>query len=98
MGKATKVERTPVAEEVAKGKYAVGFQQVSELLPVPGVTFIGKLPDNLQYITRFAGAVTRHADHPGEGKALLNYLSSTQSSAVIRDTGLSPVTSRGTAQ
>ena len=43
-------------------------------------------------------AVTRHADHPGEGKALLDYLSSTQSSAVIRDTGMSPVTSRGTAQ
>lgn len=98
MGKATKVERIPVAEEVAKGKYAVGFQQVSELLPIPGVTFIGKLPDNLQYITRFAGAVTRHADHPGEGKALLDYLSSTQSSAVIRDTGMSPVMSRGTAQ
>jgi molybdate transport system substrate-binding protein len=66
--KATMVERIPVASEVAKGKYAVGFQQVSELLPVQGVTFIGKIPDNLQYITRFAGAVTRHAEHPAEGK------------------------------
>ncbi|WP_268594024.1 substrate-binding domain-containing protein, partial [Escherichia coli] len=42
-GKAHKVERIPVASEVAQGKYALGFQQVSELLPVAGVTFIGEL-------------------------------------------------------
>jgi hypothetical protein len=66
--KAQMVERIPVASEVAKGRYAIGFQQVSELLPVPGVTFVGELPDNLQYITRFAGAVTVSADHPQEGR------------------------------
>ncbi|MCW1829761.1 substrate-binding domain-containing protein [Enterobacter asburiae] len=97
-GKATKVERIPVASEVAKGKYAVGFQQVSELLPVEGVTFVGKIPDNLQYITRFAGAVTRHAEHPAEGKALLTYLASPPSRAVIQETGMIPVTSGDTAR
>ncbi|MDN7194926.1 substrate-binding domain-containing protein, partial [Klebsiella pneumoniae] len=71
--KAQMVERIPVASEVAKGRYAIGFQQVSELLPVPGVTFVGELPDNLQYITRFAGAVTISADHPQEGKALTRF-------------------------
>ncbi|MDO2438808.1 substrate-binding domain-containing protein [Enterobacter chuandaensis] len=96
--KATMVERIPVASEVAKGKYAVGFQQVSELLPVEGVTFIGKIPDNLQYITRFAGAVTRHAEHPAEGKALLSYLASPPSGAAIRETGMIPVTSGDTAR
>lgn len=68
------IERIPVASEVAKGTYTLGFQQVSELLPVPGVTFIGELPENLQYITRFAGAVTANADHRREGKALLDFL------------------------
>ena len=91
-GKAHKVERIPVASEVAKGKYAVGFQQVSELLPVPGVTFVGKLPDNLQYITRFAGAVTAHAEHPSEGKALLDYLASANAQETITATGMIPVT------
>lgn len=57
-----------MASEVAKGKYDLGFQQVSELLPVPGVTFVGKLPDDMQYITRFAGAVTQKADHPEQEK------------------------------
>lgn len=97
-GKATMVERIPVASEVAKGKYAVGFQQVSELLPVQGVTFIGKIPDTLQYITRFAGAVTRDAEHPTEGKALLTYLASPPSGEVIRETGMTPVTSGDTAR
>ncbi len=89
--KAHKVERIPVASEVAKGKYALGFQQVSELLPVPGVTFIGELPDNVQYITRFAGAVTAKAEHRQEGKALLDFLSSSQAQKTIRATGMRTV-------
>lgn len=89
-GKAHKVERIPVASEVAKGKYSIGLQQVSELLPVAGVTFVGKLPDNLQYITRFAGAVTAHADHPTEAQALLDYLASASAQETITATGMIP--------
>ena len=97
--KAHRVERIPVASEVAKGKYDLGFQQVSELLPVPGVTFVGKLPDDMQYITRFAGAVTQEADHPEQGKALLAFLSSPQAASVITATGLTPVSApRDTAR
>lgn len=89
--KAHKVERIPVASEVAKGKYAIGFQQVSELLPVPGVTFIGELPENVQYITRFAGAVILKAEHRQEGEALLDFLSSAQAQDIIRATGMRTV-------
>lgn len=89
--KAHKVERIPVASEVAKGKYALGFQQVSELLPVPGVTFIGELPEELQHITRFAGAVTANAQHRQEGKALLDFLSSAEVQNTIRATGMRSV-------
>ena len=88
--KAHRVERIPVASEVAKGKYELGFQQVSELLPVPG---------DMQYITRFAGAVTQKADHPEQGKALLAFLSSPQAASVITATGLTPVSApRDTAR
>ena len=102
--KAQMVERIPVASEVAKGRYAIGFQQVSELLPVPGVTFVGELPDNLQYITRFAGAVTISADHPQEGKALLAYLASPAAQETIHATGMrsvaatTPVSQKDTVQ
>lgn len=85
------VERIPVASEVAKGKYAVGFQQVSELLPEPGVTFVGELPDSVQYITRFAGAVTNNAAHAAEGRALLAFLASPDAQKVVRATGMRSV-------
>ncbi|MCE0491880.1 substrate-binding domain-containing protein [Pantoea sp. Mb-10] len=96
--KARMVERIPVASEVAKGTYALGLQQVSELLPVSGVTFVGELPDNVQYITRFAGAVTANAAHPQAGKALLTFLASPQAQKVVTATGMHSVKASATAK
>mgnify|MGYP001167343212 CR=1 FL=1 len=90
--KAMQVERIPVASQVAAGKYAIGFQQVSELLPVPGVTFIGELPASLQYTTRFAGAVVKSSAHPQQAKRLLAWLASAEVQQVVQDTGLHSVT------
>ncbi|HYS63789.1 MAG TPA: substrate-binding domain-containing protein, partial [Paraburkholderia sp.] len=45
--KATMVPKIPVGSVVAKGEYQLGFQQVSELLPVPGIEFVGKIPEPL---------------------------------------------------
>jgi len=95
--KAFKVERIPVASQVAAGKYSIGFQQVSELLPVAGVTFVGELPDTLQYTTRFAGAVVRQSAQPDEARQLLRWLASPEVQQVVRETGLHPiVTSQST--
>ncbi len=69
----------------------MGFQQVSELLPEPGVTFVGELPDSVQYITRFAGAVTNNAAHAAEGRALLAFLASPDAQKVIHATGMRSV-------
>lgn len=92
--KATMVPRVPVATKVADGTYALGFQQVSELLPVPGVTFVGKIPEPLQSITRYAGGIPVGAQHPREARALLDYLASPGAAADIRKTGLDPVPAR----
>lgn len=85
------VERVPVASEVASGKYQIGFQQVAELLPVKGVTFIGKLPESVQKVTRFAGAVPARAEHPDQARALLRYLASEEVQSQVRATGLDSV-------
>lgn len=95
--KAKRVEKTPVAQSVASGRYEIGFQQVSELLPVAGVTFIGKLPEDMQYVTRFAGAVSNHSAQPEKAKALLAYLSSPGVQQQIQATGLDPVSGRAPA-
>lgn len=89
--KATMIPRIPVASEVANGDYEIGFQQVSELLPVKGATFVGKIPESLQSVTRFAAGIPVNAQHPKEAKALLDYLSSPGVQAEVKSTGLDPV-------
>ena len=80
-----------MASVVANGDYELGFQQVSELLPVPGVTFVGKIPESVQSITRFAAGIPVGAQHPAEAKALLEYLASPEAAPVVTQTGLDPV-------
>ena len=46
-----------VATLVARGDVEMGFQQLSELLHVPGVEVLGPLPDDIQSITTFCAAV-----------------------------------------
>jgi molybdate transport system substrate-binding protein len=85
------IERIPVASVVANGDYEVGFQQVAELLPVPGVTFVGKIPEDVQSVTRFAAGIPRNAEHPQQAKALLEYLASPKAQTVVQATGLDSV-------
>jgi molybdate transport system substrate-binding protein len=89
--KAKMIPRIPVASEVANGDYEIGFQQVSELLPVKGATFVGKIPESLQSVTRFAAGIPVNAQHPREAKALLDYLASPGVQAEVKATGLDSV-------
>ena len=89
--KSTMIPKTPVASVVATGDYELGFQQVSELLPVSGVTFIGKIPESLQSVTRFAAGIPVDAQYPQQAKALLDYLASPGVQPEVRATGLDSV-------
>ena len=89
--KAKMIPRIPVASVVANGDYEIGFQQVSELLPVKGATFVGKIPESLQSVTRFAAGIPVGAQHPQEAKALLDYLASPGVQAAVQSTGLDSV-------
>lgn len=90
-GKGVMVQKTPVAEKVAAGDYALGLQQVSELLPVKGVTYAGKIPESLQSVTRFAGGVPVNAPHPEEAKKLLMYMAAPAVAKEVGATGLDPL-------
>lgn len=92
--KARMIPRIPVASVVATGDYEIGFQQVSELLPVQGATFVGKIPESLQSVTRFAAGIPVGAPHPKEAKALLDYLASPGAQADVKSTGLDSVLAR----
>jgi molybdate transport system substrate-binding protein len=80
----------PVAAVVARGEAEIGFQQVSELLHVAGVDYVGTIPAELQPGFTFAGALTRQAREVEAAAALLRFLHSAEAATVITKAGLSP--------
>jgi molybdate transport system substrate-binding protein len=84
----------PVAAVVARGEAEIGFQQVSELIHVSGVTYVGPIPEALQPGFSFAGAITRTAQQPEAAAALIRFLASPDAAPVITKAGLSPIASR----
>ena len=78
----------PVAAVVARGEAEIGFQQVSELIHVPGVDFVGALPAELQPGFTFAGTITKDAREPEAAAALLRYLSSPEAAPIVTKAGL----------
>ncbi len=84
----------PVAAVVARGEAEIGFQQVSELMDVPGVTFVGTIPAELQPGFTFAGVLTSKAQQPEAARALIRFLSSPDAAPVIVKAGLTPPPAR----
>jgi len=84
----------PVAAVVARGEAEIGFQQVSELIHVPGITFVGAIPSDLQPVIHFAAAVTSDAKQPEAAAALIRFLGSPEAGPVITRAGLSPVSAQ----
>ena len=56
MGKSKRIQSERVAV-VARGDAEIGFQQISELLPIPGIDYVGPLPPEVQKVTVFSAAV-----------------------------------------
>ena len=84
----------PVAAVVARGEAEIGFQQVAELIRVPGASFVGTIPDAVQPPTFFAGALTVTVRQPEAAAALLRFLASPDAAPVIAKAGLTPLAGR----
>jgi molybdate transport system substrate-binding protein len=80
----------PVAAVVARGEAEIGFQQVSELIHVGGVSFVGTIPAELQPRFSFAGALTSTVRQPEAAAGLIRFLASPEAAPVIRKAGLAP--------
>jgi molybdate transport system substrate-binding protein len=89
--KARKIPATPVGEIVARGDAEIGFQQFSELRPVPGIDVIGPLPPELQKITVFSAGIATASREPEAGRALIKFLASPAASAAIVKSGMEPI-------
>jgi molybdate transport system substrate-binding protein len=84
----------PVAAVVARGEAEIGFQQVSELIHVPGIAFVGAIPVEVQPKIFFAGALTRTVRQPEAASALIRFLASPEAAVVISKAGLVPLSER----
>jgi molybdate transport system substrate-binding protein len=90
--KARMIPGTPVGEIVAKGEAEIGFQQISELLPVRGITIVGPIPESVQLVTTFSAGLATTSRRHATARQLVAYLTSPGAWATIRRAGLEPVT------
>jgi molybdate transport system substrate-binding protein len=76
-----------IAEKVARGEVEIAFHQMTEMIPVPGVTIVGPLPAELQKLTTYSAGVMKASKHPREAQALLDYLVSAEGRKAFLDRG-----------
>lgn len=80
----------PVGSLVARGDVALGFQQLSELIHLQGITLVGALPEAIQIITTFSGAVAATARQPEAARALLAFMAAPAAADAKRRQGMEP--------
>ena len=80
----------PVATFVVKGEADIAIQQMPELLHVKGAEIVGPLPGDLQTVTTFAAGIPAGSAHADIAKALVRFLQTPESAAVIKKHGLDP--------
>ncbi len=78
----------PVGSLIASGQVALGFQQLSELIHLPGIDVLGPLPSAIQLITTFSGGVSSRSVKASSCLAFLDFVRSPASASVIHEQGM----------
>lgn len=80
----------PVGSLVARGDVALGFQQLSELMHLEGIRVVGPLPEGVQTLTTFAGAIGQGSAQAEAAAALLAFMASPEAADTQRRHGMDP--------
>ncbi len=80
-----------VGTVVARGDAELGLQQVSELVPIPGIDYVGPLPDEVQQATLFSAGIVTGAKEPEAARELIRFFTSAAAAPIIAKTGLEPL-------
>jgi molybdate transport system substrate-binding protein len=86
--KSQRIESERVGVVVARGGAELGFQQISELLGVPGTDYVGPLPPAAQKITVYSAGIGAAAREPAAARALIQFLASPAAAAAVTKSGL----------
>jgi molybdate transport system substrate-binding protein len=64
------------AELVARGEVEMVVHQISEIVPVRGVTLVGPLPKDVQKVTTYSAGIAKKAATPETARAFVAFLTS----------------------
>jgi molybdate transport system substrate-binding protein len=82
-----------VGAVIARGEAEIGFQQLSELLPVPGIDHITPLPLEVQKVSVFSAGIAASTTDSSAAHAVIKFLSSSDAAPAIEKSGLEPIVS-----
>jgi len=80
----------PVGALVARGEVELGFQQLSELINLDGITVVGPLPPAIQITTTFSAGVCTGSSQAQAVRDLLAFMCSPQAEEAKRRQGMEP--------
>jgi molybdate transport system substrate-binding protein len=79
-----------VAELIANGQAELGIHQISEIVPVKGVSLVGPLPKEIQSTTTYAAGLSASAKHKAAAEGFIKTLSSSAAVDVFKAKGMDP--------
>src|SRR5215475_15242612 len=80
-----------VGAVIARGEAEIGFQQMSELLPIPGIDHITPLPPEVQKVSVFSAGIAASTTDSSAAHAVIKFLSSSDAAPAIGKSGLEPI-------
>jgi len=83
----TFTQRSERFEAIARGDVEIGFNQISEIVAAPGVELVCPLPASIQHYTLFSAGVVASSNHQDAGQALVAFVSSPATRAIMRTNG-----------
>ncbi len=89
-GKCRQIDLERVGPVVARGEAEIGFQQISELLPVKGIDYVGPLPDGAQRVTVFAAGIAKNSRNRRAAGKFISFVSSKSAAPLIVKSGMEP--------
>jgi molybdate transport system substrate-binding protein len=79
-----------VADLIVSGEAELGLHQISEIVPVKGVSLVGPLPKEIQNTTIYAAGLGASAKNKDAAFALIKALSGPAASTVLKSKGMEP--------
>lgn len=79
-----------VADLLVSGDAELGLHQISEIVPVKGVTLVAPLPKEIQNYTTYSAGLSAVSTRKDAGEALIKAFTSPAAAAVLKEKGMEP--------